>query len=98
MFRNVIVPEPCRIIVAEPVTPIVAMPPILRLPRHCLDQTFIRLDPEIVPAQINAWFVCVSPCGAGPGSVAQRGYGTHQATAIAIRAVKPVVQAVLESI
>src|SRR3954447_26723459 len=79
-------PEPGRVVVSEPVAPIVAVTPKLRLARDCIDERFIGTDPKIVPAKIY---------GRSCRPLAGR---THGPATVAIGPVEPVIEAVFETV
>src|ERR1051326_8594821 len=54
MFGKEIVPQPGWIIIPEPISPIVAMPPKLRLTRYRFETALVRLAPKVVPAEVHS--------------------------------------------
>ena len=83
MLRQEVVPQPGRIFIAEPVPPIVAMTAELGLPFDQFKFSCVRLEPQIMPAEI----------GRLTGQ-----HGSNGATAAAVGGIHPVVQAVFEAI
>src|SRR4026209_707374 len=52
-FRQNVMPQPRRIVVPEPIPPVIPVPPILRLPFDRLERSMIRAEPYVVPADID---------------------------------------------
>src|SRR4051794_25414947 len=94
VFRQVIVPKPRGVVVAEPISPIIPMAAILSLPRDDLESSFVRLATEVVAAEVDG-NIC------GPVGRWRTGSLSHYRTAaaaFAVGAVEPIVQPVVEAV
>src|SRR5439155_16210616 len=95
--RHKVMPEPGRIIVSEPVSPIITMPAKLSLARDQLEVTSIRIKTQIIAAQVSrrrknsvaAFWQCAAHTRADVGD---------DATAIAIGGVNPAIQTIIETV
>ena len=85
MIRQIVMPEPRRVEISEPIPPVVPAPPKLRRARNRLETPVIRAEAEVTSADVNR----------------RRGgleFAAHRAVALAVRAVNPVIQAVVEAV
>src|SRR5882762_7729084 len=95
MLRKMIMPEPGGIVVAEPIAPVVPVTPVLGLSRDRFERSGVGAKTKIAPAEINRRRA-IHPAGAGTSeSFPDRLDGS---AAVAIGAIHPIVQTVVEPI
>src|SRR5262245_31606727 len=82
VLREDVMPEPGWIVIPEPVSPIIAMTSVLRLPLDCLKHAVIGAKAKIMMLDVDCLAVC----------------DLYLSSTVAVGAVNPVVQPIIKSV